>query len=676
VTAIGVSTPIRILPIGSFPMDSSVLTIKGVFKVWGYNRHPSRILTNTDDVRMIELRYTATGETVFIDKINLTLLGTIATDQLTCYLKDEWNNVLTGDLTFDMGTRRLLIDAPAGGWRIDKTWSDRQIYVYFNIQGFNGDSVGVRVDTEEDTSATTEISGDTINPVAPSGEPIPPTPTIKTLASSGTVYIDRYGSTTLPTRAGTYSYQRRWLYRCYGEPIDFMSITVTLGGTIPYDRVTGMRIRIYSSYPVAQSYDVTQPFLSDGTSTFQRAVPTTPLWTVSMDTNFYGYIYIDSYVYLDHGNEGMTVYTGLAAAASTVCEGQVTTTAITVQPWGGGDIPTWSYTRTINGQLYVHGTSLIPDPLVDSSQNIPVHKLTFNAEGQRVRVNSIQMRKLGTVAMNQVTVRIYYDVNNDTTTSIQGDDVELDPSRAGNFVDNRITFLPNFWVTPGLDYNVLIVFSLGLGTAGWVLGSRCVANEVGTSTDTPNWASAYPNECLNLLRNPPLIMDSLTVPIRDRGNLTVYPEDLSPLAPIEDGVYSWMKFTFWAEGENVDVNSIHLQIYNNSTPAIDFTTVRVGILWDKNNNSVYDFATESIIKAGWFDTDGEILFFDFPLFTVKQRTDFNLLVLVIPTTGDGHFAMEINNSASIKSKGQVSTLGITPTGSFPMASAERWVIDT
>jgi hypothetical protein len=623
---------------------------------------------------MIELYYVATGETVYIDEINLTLLGTIDPAEVTCYLYS--GAVLTPDLSFDMVTRRLHITAPPGGWKVDKTPGYRSIYVYFNIAGTNGDTVGVRVDTEEDTSATTEISGDTINPTAPSGIPIPTSPTIKTLASAGTVYIDREGSTTLPTRAGGTSYQRRWLYRCYGEPIEFHSVKVTLQGTIPYDRVTGVRIRIYQSYPFAQAYDNTIPFQSDRTATFTTGVPGVPLWTVGMDGNFYGYIRIDSYVYTDHGTEGMTIRTGLAAAADTECIGQVTTTPITVLPWGSGDIPTWSYTRTINGQLYIHGESLIPDPLVDSSQNIPVLKITMNAEGQRVQVLSMQLRKLGTVAMNLVTVRIYRDVDNDTTTKLDGDDIELDPTHAGNFVDNRITFTPNFWVTPGIDYNIVVVFSLGLGTAGWNLGCRLVATEVGCQSDVPNLQYAFPNQCLNVLRNPPITMSSATVPIRDRGVLNIYLEDLSPPAPIEDGVYSWMKLTFNAEGENVDVNSIHLNLFNSSSPGIINDTVRVGILWDENNDSVYNFGTESIIKADWFNSDGDVYFFDFPLFSVKQRVDFNLLVVIIPTEGGGWFQMNVTAPSDIKTKGQVSTLSIVPTAAFPLSTAERWVTDT
>ncbi|NIP34324.1 MAG: hypothetical protein GWN18_05220, partial [Thermoplasmata archaeon] len=67
------------------------------------------------------------------------------------------------------------------------------------------------------------------------------------------------------------------------------------------------------------------------------------------------------------------------------------------------------------------------------------------------------------------------------------DDVEIDPTHANNFdIANIILFQPNFWVNPGTDYNVLIVFSLNLGTAGWTLGCRVNANEVGTLTDAPN----------------------------------------------------------------------------------------------------------------------------------------------------------------------------------------------
>jgi hypothetical protein len=683
ITAVGVSTPIRILPIGNFPMESSVLTIKGVFKLYGYNRHPSRILTGTDDVRMIELRYIATGETVFVHKINLTLLGTIAPDQVTCYLKDEWNNVLTADLPFDLVTRRLLIDAPPGGWKIDKAWSDRQIYVYFNIAGNNGDTVGVRIDTREDTHAITEVSLDDINPQV-SAEPIPSSPSIRTLASAGTVSIDRYGSTTLPTRAGTYSYQRRWLFRCYGEQINFMSIKVTLGGTIPYDRVTGMRMRIYSYYPNApnppyppQSYDNTILFQSDRTALFQRAVVTDPLWSVYMDTNFYGYMYVDTYVYLDHGTEGMTVYTGIALATDVVCEGEVTSVAITPTPYGGGDIPTWSYSRVINGQLYAWGTSLIPSPLVDSSQNIPVLKVTFNAEGQRVRINSLPITKLGTVAMNLVTVRIYQDVDNDTYNRLDGDDVELAITQAGNFVANLITFTAfgagGLWVTPGTDLNVVVAYSLGLGTAGYNLGCQVNAPGIGTSTDTPNWMSAFPNQCLNLVRNPPLAMPSNTVPIMDRGRLNVTMEDLSPLNPVESTPYVWMKLIFWAQGENVDVNRIHLSASNSSgnDPA-DWTKIQVRIIRDVNNNSVWNPGLDVTKGIAWFNSNGDINFFSFPLFQVRNRVAYNLLVVVIPTPDSGgNFTLEVNGTDDIQSKGQVSTLSVPPSAAFPLRATER-----
>ena len=681
VTAIGVSTPIRILPIGSFSMDSSILTIKGVFKVWGYQAHPQRILTNTNDVRMVQFRYQATGESVNLHQLNLTLLGDIVPDQVTCYLEDGLGAVLTGNLPFDMVTRRCEINAPVGGWLIDKADSYRAIFVHLNVLGNNGDTLGIQLDDASETFAITVISLDGINPqtpqkVLPATGPLPVPPFISTLASAGSVTLDKEGTTTLPTRAGDLSWQKRWLYRCYGETIEFWSIKLTLEGTVVFDEVTNVRINVYSGYPAAPAYTQDLTFEADNTCTFQMVPPATPMWTVPVDDNFYGWIRIDCRIWLDHGLEGKTVRTGIPLTTDMDVRGGITTSPITVQPYTAGDIPTWSTWRTVNGQLYVEGSSLIPDPLVDSSQNVPVLKLTFNAEGQSVLVNSIVIRKLGVVAMNLVTVRIYRDVLNDTFNKLGTDDVELDAAHAGNFVLNAITFVPAFTVTPGTDYNLVIVFSLNLGTAGWTLGCRVNANEVGTTTAAPNLQSAFPNQCLNLLKNPPLAMSSDTVPIMDRGQLTVTMEDLSPPAPTEGSVYEWMKLSFWGEGEKIDVNRIKFSAYNQSGHvSSDWTDIRIGIFHDVNNNSMWDIVGDVHIADTWFNSFGEAVFFAAPLFEVRQRQTYNLLVVVNPSWGSaGNFSLNITSSADIQSKGQVSGLTVPPTASFPMSTTERRIV--
>jgi hypothetical protein len=355
--------------------------------------------------------------------------------------------------------------------------------------------------------------------------------------------------------------------------------------------------------------------------------------------------------------------------------GSITGGAITCQPYGAGDIPCRAYWRTVNGQMYVYGESLIPDPLVDSSQNVPVMRLTFKTEGQSASINSIVIRKLGVVAGNLVTVRIYHDVNNDTTNKVGVDDVELDATHAGDFgPTNYITFTPGEWVTPGTDYNIIVVFSLNLGTAGWTLGCRVNANEVGTTTDAPNSQSAYPNACLNASRNPPNAMSSATVPIQDRGSLQVIMEDLSPPAPLAGGtVYSWMKLTFKGEGEKIDVNRIKFSAYNQSGHnASDWTDIRIGIFRDLNNNSVWDVGLDIHIADTWFNSFGEAVFFAAPLFEVAQRIDYNLLVVINPTAGsEGNFSLNITNSVDIQSKGQVSSLSVPPDATFPMSTIER-----
>jgi len=678
VTCVGVSTPIRILPIGSFPMDSSVLTIKGVFKLYGYNRHPARILTNTNNVPMIELLYQATGESVRVHDINLTLLGNVPHDQVTVYLKDEWNNVLTPNLPFDASRRCEIHDA--GGWLIDEAWPDRQIYVFVNVLGSNGETIGVQVDDDTETYAITEVSLNGINPQLPQYGVgvgvIPPGPQISTLASSGVVTLDREYPSVVVVRSGSYHFAIRWLFRCYGEPIEFRSFKVTLEGAIPYDQFTNVRIRVYSSSPAGPVYDNSLPFEATNTVTFEHAVPGTPIFVQPLDpTSFYGWVRVDLYLYFDHGLEGQIYRAGIAAAADVHVHGQITGSHLILQPYAAGDIPAWSRWRAVNGQLYAHGTSLIPDPLVDSSQNVPVLKVTLNAEGQDVYINSFTIRKLGIVAMNLVTVRIYHDVNNDTYNRLNADDVELDPTRAGNFILNAITFQPNEWVTVGTDYSIVVVFSLNLGTAGWNLGASVNAGEIGTVTNDPfaYVFPAYPNACLNVARNPPMVMVSNTVPIQDRGTLDVAFEDLSPPAPVETGVYSWMKLSFWAEGEKVDVNRIKFSATNGSgnEPA-DWSKIRIGLFHDVNNNSVWDIGTDTAIDNKWFDAFGEADFLASPLFAVSQRVTYNLLVVINPGVGSsGNFSLNITTEFNLQAKGQVSGLSVTPNAMFPLECIER-----
>ncbi|MCK5415411.1 MAG: hypothetical protein KAJ35_08515, partial [Thermoplasmata archaeon] len=235
---------------------------------------------------------------------------------------------------------------------------------------------------------------------------------------------------------------------------------------------------------------------------------------------------------------------------------------------------------------------------------------------------------------------------------------------------------PDLWVTPGVDLNLIVVFSLNLGTAGWTLGCSLNAAAVGTTTALPNLMPAYPNQCLDLPRNPPLVFTSNTVPIRDRGILKVFMEDLSPPNPHESTPYVWMKLTFWAEGENVDVNRIAFTAYNssNSTPA-DWTRIRIALFKDVNNNSVFAPGTDSYIADEWFDIFGEAEFQQSPLFELKQRTAYNMLVLIIPQLNSrGNFTLAINSTSDVQSKGQVSGLSVMPIASFPLTALEREIV--
>jgi len=672
---IGVSTPIRIPPIGVFPMDSSIKTVKGVFKVWGFNEQPVTILTGTNNVKMIKLQFQSTGESVYIKNLNLTLLGTVARADVTVYLKDQFSVILQGATPFELGTGRCEF-APGGlGWIVDKALPTYDVYVYFNILGLAGNTIGVQVNGVVDIWAKTEISLDFLNPQSPLGEPIPNPPTMKTLQAKGECKHDYDASAAaLPMRAGGVNqFEKRMIFRCFGEPIQFMALNVTLLGTVDYDDVTSVRMVVSSSYPNAIAWTQTKTFGVGRWARFENTPTTIPMFTVNMDSNFLGYVVVDLQVSLAHWTEGLTVGLRVDDASKVDVQGQVTGLGITVGPYNGAEdnFPLLSTMRTINGQLYVYRSSLIPSPLVDSSQNVPVMRLTFKSEGQAVQVTQIIVRKLGTVAGNLVTIRLYNDPLNNTLNKLNGDDVDLAPTQAGPFVTNAITFNPNFWVTPGTDYNVVIVFSLGLGTAGWTLGCSVSANEIGSLTAVPNSQSAFPNQCLNAVRNPPIGMTTPTVGISDRGTLTITTEDLSP-SHVHDGfTYPFMKLTFWAEGEDIDVNRVVVYMDNISVGEPNWTSIKITLIGDINNNSIYNVG-DTWIDQMWLDSDGKASFLAAPLFWVKPRTPYNLLVIISINPGvSGHLRMNFTDTSSIQSKGQVSALSITPLATFPIMSAER-----
>jgi hypothetical protein len=176
-----------------------------------------------------------------------------------------------------------------------------------------------------------------------------------------------------------------------------------------------------------------------------------------------------------------------------------------------------------------------------------------------------------------------------------------------------------------------------------------------------------------------MVVASGTVPIRDRGTLKINMEDLSPPNPTESTPYVWMKLTFWAEGENVDVNRIAFTAFNSSgNPPADWSKIRLGLFVDVNNNSAYDpggATPDTYIADEWFDIFGEAEFQQSPLFELKQRVAFNVLVLCIPQAGShGNFSLSINSTSDVQSKGQVSGLSVMPIAPFPLTALEREIV--
>ena len=112
--------------------------------------------------------------------------------------------------------------------------------------------------------------------------------------------------------------------------------------------------------------------------------------------------------------------------------------------------------------------------------------------------------------------------------------------------------------------------------------------------------------------------------------------------------------------------------------AADWSRIRLGLFRDVNNNSVYDpggATPDTYIDDEWFDIFGDAEFQRSPLFELKQRTAYNMLVLIIPQWNSrGNFTLAINSTSDVQSKGQVSGLSVNPIASFPVAALEREIV--
>jgi hypothetical protein len=133
-----------------------------------------------------------------------------------------------------------------------------------------------------------------------------------------------------------------------------------------------------------------------------------------------------------------------------------------------------------------------------------------------------------------------------------------------------------------------------------------------------------------------------------------------------------MKLTFWAEGENADVNTIKLAAVNLTNTSADWDRLHIYVFHDVNNNSVWDFGVDSVIQHKYLASDGTAVFLDLPLFTVKQREAYDVVIAIIPDfLSRGWVTLSIGDPGDVRCRGVVSGLNIAPNGAFPMNTTER-----
>jgi hypothetical protein len=521
--------------------------------------------------------------------------------------------------------------------------------------------VGLRVTSATDLFATGAQSGTGRNGVSSAGFPI--SSGLVTVASAGNLSVDPFVDAALANtpRAGMNNvYVMSLIIHSYGENVDFNKLEVSRAGTLLDTDFSALTMRVRSGLWF------TGTFFS-GKVTWDAGV-TGKLFAVDPGESNKGEAIVDLYANLTSGTQGKDTYLNITADTKVRGYGKVTLTTLNAQA-ESEPYALSSGLLKVAGDVYVTGFNIAPSWILAPKDGVPILKLTLRAIGENMTLQEVFWRSLlGVPPSSSMTVRLYKDVGNNTTTSIGGDDVQLVASQAGAFgSDSTKPFTPSLSITAGVDTNIYFAVDTAAAAAGFSLQTQVNTSNmtfVGAwsgATVTPNSVAGGPNP-------PQLAQQSPMVPVYDRGAISVGSVPLSAdnHVHIEEYYVAFLRIELTASSvEAVNVTSLTLHLNGNVAPAY----VRVDLWWDKNKDNVTG-AGDGDYGDAFFST-ADLTFGLSPAVAVAAGQTEHMIVKLTVVTGatvGNTVGVQVSGPSSLNAVGVTSALPITPTGSFPRAS--------
>jgi hypothetical protein len=642
---------------GTFPITSNELVIGSKLDLIYTSGIPDRILINSNNVRILDFRIRAAGESFFVKRVNVTLLGDIPRSNAVAYVKIN-GQYATSTASFN-GARIAGLNM---NFSVSDTAGLVSLEVFINITTSQvGRTLGLQLTSVTDSFAVGQLTGKGRNGQAPS--PFPISSGIRALSSTGNISIDQWTDPTLETavRAGMNNiYLFTIKLRAHGENIDFNKLEVARSGNVADGQIAALTLRVRGGTWLSGTF-------FSGKVTWDAGV-TGKLFAININVTNTGEAVADLYFNLSGSTQGSDVTFKVNDNNKVRGWAKV---SLTTQYAGAEDEPyaLTSGERRVQGDILVWGTNLAPSSVLAPKTLVPIFKLTFRAVGENATLDELFLRSLqGVPPAGSVTVHLYRDVNNDTTTAVNGDDVEVAASEAGPYGSDAIKpFAPAATLTNGTDANFYFAMDITTGAAGIQLENRFNATNT-TARGIYSGKELTLNDILGQSNPAILIYQTPPVAVYDRGALSVTGLDVTPETHTHRFIYQRMlRLQVTAtEVEAVQITSVKFHLLGNTTPS----AAQPNFWWDVNKNGAVSLA-EGDVDLGeiWF-TSGDVTFAGSPLVTVAAGATEHLLVFMYVTDGAAYestVGVEASASNFITAVGSTSGLGITPGGTYPAA---------
>lgn len=642
---------------GTFPVATTDVVVGSKLTIDMLSGAPDRLLVNSVSVRFLEFELRAAGEPFAIKKINVTLTGTVARSSAQCTIKIN-GTAQGGSQNFDPGrVARFSIN-----YVLSDTAGLVPLEVFITVSGQTSRTVGIQIASESQTFATGQISGKGRNGKSP--EAFPLDSGLVAVVSTGNLSVDEWNDTALSTsvRSGMNSvYLHTFKLRAHGESIDFNRMVFYQTGNLTDAQFAAITIRVRGG-----------PWFS---GTFFSGVVTWDagasgkLFNIPINATNSGEALVDVYANLSTGTQAKEFSLSILDSAKVRGWGKTSSTAL----YAGAESAPYPLTvgaRRIQGDVLLWGTNLAPTTILAPASLVPIMKVTVRAVGENMTLDEVFLRSIpgGPSDPASVTVHFYRDVNNDTTTAIQGDDVEVSPSEAGPFgTDTLKAFAPGANLTAGSDANFVFAMDFTVAATGFNMETRVNASN-GTIRGTYSGTTIPPNSQNGITNPTTLLVQTPGVPVVDRGTLAVAGTNLNDHDHVHSGATGKviLRVALTAAIESVRVESVKVHLSGN----VSASAITVHLWWDKDKSGTVNAGDVELGTNATF-ASGDVTFSASPLMTVGTGSPEHLLV-VIDISGsaalDSTCGIEVSLASFLGASGSASTLGIIPTGTFPMSS--------